>query len=98
MSSSLRRIATFGALTAVITVVLAFLALPIVALVTYQPVHDLLHAVGSKVATDAMLVSLKTNAIAFGITIALGTPFAYALARSRFTGRSVVVTLIESRS
>jgi molybdate transport system permease protein len=83
------------AATIVIAVVLAFLLLPIVALVTYQPVHDLISGFGAKVATDAIEVSLKTNAIAFALMVGLGTPFAYILARSRFRGRSIVVTLVE---
>lgn len=78
-----------------IAVVLAFLLLPIVALFTYQPVHDLIHGFGTKVATEAILVSLKTNAIAFALMIGLGTPFAYVLARTRFRGRDLVVTLVE---
>jgi molybdate transport system permease protein len=79
----------------VIAVVLAFLMFPIVALVTYQPVADLINGFGAKVATDAIEVSLKTNAIAFVLMVGLGTPFAYVLARSRFRGRSVVITLVE---
>jgi molybdate transport system permease protein len=76
-------------------VVLAFLVLPIVALVTFQPLHDLIDGLGTKVATDAILVSLKTNVIAFVVMIVLGTPFAYLLARRHFPGRSVVITLVE---
>ena len=57
--------------------VLAFVLLPIVALFTYQPLHSLINGFGSQAATDAILVSLKTNAIAFAIMLALGTPFAY---------------------
>jgi molybdate transport system permease protein len=76
-------------------VVLAFLVLPIVALITYQPLHHLFHGFGTKVATDAILVSLKTNGIAFALMLGLGTPFAYALARTRFPGRSLVITLVE---
>jgi molybdate transport system permease protein len=79
----------------VIAVVMAFLLLPIVALITYQPVHDLISGIGAKVALDAVAVSLKTNAIAFVVMIGLGTPFAYVLARSRVRGRSVVITLVE---
>jgi len=79
----------------VVAVVVAFLLLPIVALITYQPVHDLITGIGAKVALDAIAVSLKTNAIAFVLMIGLGTPFAYVLARSRFRGRSVVITLVE---
>jgi molybdate transport system permease protein len=79
----------------VIAVVLAFLVLPIVALATYQPVHALIAGFGSKAAGDAILVSLKTNAIAFAAMIGLGTPFAYVLGRSRFPGRAVLITLVE---
>jgi molybdate transport system permease protein len=83
------------ALVLVIAVVLAFLVVPIAALVTYQPVHELFNGFGTRVATDAILVSLKTNAIAFALMIGFGTPFAYWLARSRFRGRSALVTLVE---
>ncbi|MGN6168180.1 MAG: molybdate ABC transporter permease subunit [Solirubrobacteraceae bacterium] len=91
----LQHVAVVIGATIVIAVVMAFLLLPIVALFTYQPVHDLIDNFGAKVATDAILVSLKTNAIAFTIMIALGTPFAYVIGRRRFWGRSVVVTLVE---
>ena len=66
----------------VIAVVMAFLLLPIVALFTYQPVHELIDGFGTKVATDAIVVSLKTNAIAFALMIGLGTPFAYIIGRA----------------
>ena len=81
--------------TVVIAVVMAFLMLPIVALFTYQPVHELVNGFGAKVATDAIIVSMKTNVIAFVLMIGFGTPFAYILARRRFRGRSVVITLVE---
>jgi molybdate transport system permease protein len=92
---ALGRAAVVIGATIVIAVVMAFLLLPIVALFTYQPVHDLIDNFGAKVATDAILVSLKTNAIAFAIMIALGTPFAYLIGRRRFRGRSLVITLVE---
>ncbi len=93
--SALPRVAVAVGAAIVIALVLAFLIVPIVALVTYQPPHRLVDGFGTKVATDAILVSLKTNAIAFALTIGLGTPFAYLVARHRFAGRSVVITLIE---
>lgn len=92
---ALGHVAVVAATTVVIAVVMAFLLLPIVALFTYQPVHDLIDNFSAKVATDAILVSLKTNTIAFAIMIALGTPFAYVIGRRRFRGRSVVITLVE---
>jgi molybdate transport system permease protein len=95
VSLVLKRVAIRAAVVAAVSVVLAFLLLPIVALVTYQPLHELLDGFGSKVATDAILVSLKTNVIAFALMIVFGTPFAYVLARTRFRGRSVAITLVE---
>ncbi len=93
--SALGRFAVTVGAAVVIAVVLAFLIVPIVALVTYQPPRELIDGFATKVATDAILVSLKTNGIAFALMIAFGTPFAYILARRRFAGRSVVITLIE---
>jgi molybdate transport system permease protein len=89
------RVGVAVAAAVVVAVVLAFLVFPIVALVTYQPLHGLIDGFGARVATDAILVSLKTNAIAFVLMIGVGTPFAYILARTRFPGRTVVITLVE---
>jgi molybdate transport system permease protein len=94
VSTAARAAVAVGA-TLLIAVVLTFLLLPIVALFTYQPIHELIHGFGTKVATDAIAVSLKTNAIAFGLMIGFGTPFAYVVARSRFRGRDLIVTLVE---
>ncbi len=93
--SALGRVALAVGAALVVAVVLAFLIVPIVALVTYQPLPSLIDGFGTKVATDAIVVSLKTNAIAFALMIGFGTPFAYLLARRRFTGRSAVITLVE---
>lgn len=76
-------------------IVLAFLAVPLIALVTYQPIGSLLNGFASTVATDAIVVSLQTNGIALAIMLALGTPFAYIMARTRFPGRSLVITIVE---
>jgi molybdate transport system permease protein len=89
------RLSLAAAAGLVMAVVLAFLLLPIIALVTYQPLHDLIHGFGTRVATEAILVSLKTNGIAFALMVVVGTPFAYVLARSRFPARSLVITLVE---
>jgi molybdate transport system permease protein len=45
--------------------------------------------------TDALLISLKTSAIAQALVLLLGTPTAYLLATRRFRGRSLAVVLIE---
>ncbi len=93
--STAGRLGAAGGAALAAAVVLSFLMLPIIALITYQPLHSLFHDFGTKVATDAILVSLKTNTIAFALMIGLGTPFAYVLARRRFRGRALVITLVE---
>jgi molybdate transport system permease protein len=72
-------------------VALAFLALPIAAVFARL---SFAHLSGS-VVTDALVVSLKTSALAQAIVLALGTPTAWVLASHRFPGRSLVVTLVE---
>jgi molybdate transport system permease protein len=80
---------------ALVAVVLGFLLVPMVALVVHQPPGRLWHELGQPATTAAIKVSLKTNLIAMVLTLGLGTPFAYLIARHRFRGRSVVVTLVE---
>ncbi len=92
---ALGRVAVAVGGTVVVAVVMTFLMLPIVALFTYQPVHELVDGFGAKVSTDAIIVSIKTNLIAFVLMIGFGTPFAYILGRRRFSGRSVAITLVE---
>lgn len=92
---SLGRAALILATTGVVALATTFLLLPIIALIGYQPVPELLANFGSQVAVDAIVVSLKTNAIAFALMIAFGTPLAYILARSPFPGRGFVITLVE---
>ena len=83
------------ALTLCAAVVLAFLALPIVGLVTEVPLGQVPGLLGDDAVQDALLVTLRTNAIAQALIVGLGTPTAYLLATRRFRGRALVVTLVE---
>jgi molybdate transport system permease protein len=74
---------------------LTFLGLPVVALFVKVPPGDLWHALGTPAARDALLVSVKTSAIAHAAVLLIGTPSAWALARYRFRGRAFVLSLIE---
>jgi molybdate transport system permease protein len=86
----------FAAVLAVSTAIaLAFLVLPVVAIFTRVPPGDLLHALGHDVTRDALLVSLKTSAIAHAAVLLFGTPAAWVLARKRFRGRGLVLALVE---
>lgn len=76
-------------------VVLAFLALPLVALVTEVPPGDLPSLLDDAAVVDALAVTARTNAIANVLILALGTPTAYLLATRRFRGRGALITLVE---
>ena len=73
----------------------AFLLLPVVAIFARVPVGHLFSQLGDRVTRDALLVSLKTSAIAHACVLLLGTPAAYLLGRRRFRGRAAVFTLVE---
>jgi molybdate transport system permease protein len=88
--------AAFAVFLAVATAVaLAFLVLPVVAIFVQVPPSDLLHALGQDVTRDALVVSLKTSAIAHAAVLVFGTPAAWLLARKRFPGRGLVLALVE---
>jgi molybdate transport system permease protein len=75
--------------------VLAFLALPIVALFAEVPLGSVPELLGDPVVKHALEVTARTNAVANVLILALGTPLAYLLATKRFPGRALVVTLVE---
>ncbi|MEP6909778.1 MAG: ABC transporter permease [Actinomycetota bacterium] len=83
------------AVTIATGVALMFLVLPILAIFLRVPVGDLIGALGNGAARDALVVSLKTSAIAHAAVLVFGTPTAYLLARRRFPGRGAVLTLFE---
>jgi molybdate transport system permease protein len=89
------RVAFAVALGACLVVTLAFLLIPVLAIFLRVPPGTLLHQLGSGVAMDALVVTLKTNAIAQGLILLIGTPAAYVVGRHRFPGRGAVITLVE---
>jgi molybdate transport system permease protein len=74
---------------------LVFLLLPLVAVFLRVSPRELVAQLGNPVAVDAIVVTLKTNAIAQALILVVGTPAAYLVARRRFRGRAIVVTLVE---
>jgi molybdate transport system permease protein len=83
------------ALGAAAFVTVAFLVLPLVAIFLRVPPGRLLHEAASGTARDALLVTLRTSALAQLLILGLGTPTAWLLASRRFPGRGVVVALVE---
>ena len=89
-----RRLFT-AALSLAAVIALVFLLLPLVAIFLRAPPGELFAQLGSKVAIDAIVVTLKANVIAQALILVVGTPAAYLIAKHGFRGRAFVVTLVE---
>ena len=77
----------FAAVVAAATAIaLAFLLLPVVAIFLRVPVGHLFAQLGDRATRDALVVSLKTSAIAHACVLLVGTPTAYLLAAARTLG------------
>jgi molybdate transport system permease protein len=78
-----------------LAVALAFVFLPVVAILVDVAPGDLLARLDDSASLDALRLSLETTAISLAIVLAVGTPAAYLLATRRFPGRAVVETVLE---
>ena len=74
---------------------LVFLLVPIAAIFLRVPPGDLVEALGSPVARDALRVTVATTLVAQSVILVVGTPAAYLLATRGFRGRALVITLVE---
>src|SRR3712207_1381364 len=74
---------------------LAFLTLPLLALLLRVPLGDLPRYLAGPVVLDALRLTLVSSLCSLGLMLLLGTPVAYGLARSRFPGKQIVETLVE---
>ena len=84
-----------GTLVLAAGLALGFLLLPIVAIFLRVPPGELVSALRSEVAKDALVVTFETNLIALALILVVGTPTAYWAATRRSRLRDLVVTLIE---
>jgi molybdate transport system permease protein len=77
-------------------VLVAFLALPVAALIARSVTDGVLGAsVLSSTILTALALSLATTVVSLVLTVLLGTPLAYLLARRPFRGGSLVETIVD---
>jgi molybdate transport system permease protein len=76
-------------------VLVLFIAVPLVSLYAHVAPGHFAATIASPAALAALRISLLTTAASLALTIALGTPLAYALARGRFAGRHLVDALVD---
>ena len=74
---------------------LAFLLLPLVALVLRIPLAQLLANLTNPEVAQAISLSIITTGLTVVLTLLFGTPVAYLLARRRFRGHTALDTLID---
>jgi len=74
---------------------LLFLTLPIAAVFLEVPPSELISALGSDAAIEAMRVTAETITIAMLLILVCGTPAAYWISTRRGAFRDVLVTLVE---
>jgi len=74
---------------------LAYLALPMVALVAMGGLPSALHQLGSESARQAIALSVRTTLTSAALIGLFGTPLAYWLSRGRGWGRRGVEVLVE---
>ncbi len=75
-------------------VAVTFVAVPFVALLQRAPWSDLGELVREPVVTEALRLSITTAFAATGISLLIGIPLAWMLARTRFPGRSATRALV----
>src|SRR5437867_8824735 len=73
----------------------AFISLPLLALLMRVPLNDLLRYLGDPLVGDALRLSGISSLCSLALMVGLGTPVAYLLGRSSFRGKAALETLIE---
>jgi molybdate transport system permease protein len=75
-------------------IAIAFLAVPLVAVVTRAPWRHVPHLVSSPSARTALRLSAECSAGALALALVVGVPLAWALARLEFPGKSLLRALV----
>ena len=81
-------------LVAPAAVAIVFLLLPLLGLLVRAPWRSLPTLLADPLVGEALRLSLVTATLATGVSLLLGVPLAWVLARARFPGRSVLRALV----
>ena len=73
---------------------LAFVIVPFVALLEQAPWSDMAELLRDPLVTEALRISITSALAATGISLLLGVPMAWVLARTTFPGRSLARALV----
>ncbi|MDQ2806136.1 MAG: ABC transporter permease [Chloroflexota bacterium] len=85
-----------GAVLALVSAVgVAFLSLPLLALLLRVPLGELGHYLSLPAVRDALRLSAISSSVSLGLMLLFGTPLAYGLGRYQFRGKALLETLLE---
>src|SRR3954470_10640036 len=73
---------------------IAFLSVPLIALLVKAPWHAIIDLVTAPASRTALRLSLECSAAALALSIVVGVPLAWMLARLDFPGKSVLRALV----
>ena len=76
-------------------ILVAFIVIPLAGLFFHLQPADVVAALQTPAALDALRLSMLTTLISLAITLLLGTPLAFVLARVRFPGRRLVDAIVD---
>jgi molybdate/tungstate transport system permease protein len=75
--------------------ILAFIGLPLVQMITEPSLGDLAESISDRDVQKAIWMSIKTSGLAALISLFLGTPLAYLLARKEFWGKKLLESAVD---
>lgn len=84
-----------GLAVAALGLLAGFISIPIVSLLIWTVDSGAWEAMRSPVALEALSLSIRTTAVTMCITVLVGTPAAYVLARFEFPGKKLVDALVD---
>ena len=93
--SRTREVALKAGLALLLTLAIAFIALPVVALFLKSPLDTTLRSLHDPVVIDALRLSLMTSTITTIVVVIMGTPIAYVSARFHYFGKELADSLID---
>lgn len=73
----------------------AFVSLPLIALLLQVPFDQLVAYLGKPIVTNALRLTLISSVSSLLLMVVLGTPVAYALGRHEFRGKRLLETVLE---
>ncbi|MFZ2471054.1 MAG: ABC transporter permease [Methanothrix sp.] len=93
--SRTREAALKTGLALLLTLTMAFIALPVIALFLKSPPETILRSLHDPVVMDALRLSLTTSTITTITIVIMGTPIAYVSARFNYFGKELADSLID---